>query len=127
MSEPSRIRDKERIYPPPEYAVWWAEGNRCKPEFANDSEAVLVSGGYWVVWRDVLHTDVGPAAAMLAGNREIWITLPKLYDKGVVMHEQMHARLIPRGIPGHPQQYFGDCGIPVQAGLAADSLELFLP
>lgn len=92
------------------YHQWWADTNACGGW--TDDEAEYVSGGYWVMFKNSIHTDRGLAAGMLAGSRQIWFALPYIYDKGAVQHEQMHAHLVPRGIGDHPPRYFGDCGIP---------------
>lgn len=112
VDEPNKIIPGVRYYPPAVYQQWWDETNRCGGW--TDSIDEYVSGGFYVFFREVLHTDEGPALGMLAGNREIWLTEPNLGERLIVEHEMMHAHLIPRGIPGHPTQFFAACGIPAR-------------
>lgn len=112
VTEPGKSIPGVRFYPPPVYLDWWEETNRCGGW--TDSIDEYVSGGFWVFFRESLHTDEGPALGMLAGNREIWLTTPNLAERGIVEHEMMHAHLIPRGITGHPSRYFSGCGLPIR-------------
>lgn len=97
------------------YEGWWKEIGACEHvivplELTRAVRFIYVNAKYMVV-----DGDRGVLGYADAPNRTIYIVLPLIYDKSVLMHEFLHVldywNGIDEGRTYHPPERFNACGI----------------
>ena len=97
------------------YEAWWKEIGACEhvivpEELIKAVRFVYVNSKYMVV-----DGDLGVLGYADAPHRTIYIVLPLIYNKSVLMHEMLHFldywNGIDEGVTYHPKERFETCGI----------------